>query len=109
MTIKPRRLRSNLREEEFKMAENIRISIITDAEGRVVAAELPNQASVAGKEAAPTGHLLPLPGQRKVNIDIPKGVLRLSALDMQRYFSKVRISWPVEVQLPKIKIVKRSK
>lgn len=92
------------------MPATAKILVITDMHGRILAADLSNPAaSPRRKDNEPQMRLMPREGQRALMIEVPKEVLELSGLYLSRYFSEVSISWPSEVKLPKVKVVKKHK
>lgn len=85
-----------------------RIMGIVDQNGRVVAAQLGAERARDDDEEAPEGRLLPLPGQRMIEMDVPDEIGRLSGPDLFHFFSQVEVSWPAAVNLPRIEVVRRS-
>jgi hypothetical protein len=84
-----------------------RIMSIVDQNGRVVAAQLGAERAQDDDEEAPAGRLLPLPGQRMVEMDVPDEIGRLPGPDLFHFFSQVEVSWPASVNLPRIEVVRR--
>ena len=88
------------------MAATIRIGIIADPHGRVLAAEFPDASQAYNAEKDPSAHLLALEGQRIINVDVPREILQLPGPDLHHFFSEAKIRWPGEIELPKIKITR---
>jgi hypothetical protein len=85
-----------------------RVMAIVDENGRVMAAQFGAPRAEDDDEQTPSAQLLPLPGQRVVEMDIPDEVEQLSGPDLSRFFSHVEVSWPATVKLPRIEVVRRS-
>ena len=94
---------SSLRVEVSDMAAMVKINIIADSQGRIVAAELSSDIDPEGD--GPTARVVPMNGLRVIRIDIPAEVLELSGPNLHRFFSEVQVT-PDRVQLPKVKIVR---
>ncbi|HVO75888.1 MAG TPA: hypothetical protein VMT35_17830 [Ignavibacteriaceae bacterium] len=84
------------------MPSKIKILVITDLQGRILAAEM-NQ-NKSNKKDEPYSSLIPIKNQRSVTIEVPEEILELPGPSLQRYFSNVKITFPAEVVLPKTKI-----
>ena len=99
----------NLRGEVFSMASTVRLLAVVDFEGRVVAAQLAEQATGPQDQDVPSvGDLIPLKGQRTISVDVPREVLELPGPDLHRFLTHLKIAWPADVQVPKIEIVKQT-
>jgi hypothetical protein len=79
---------------------------IVDQNGRVMAAQFGAPRARDDDEQTPSAQLLPSPGQRVVEMDIPDELERLSGPDLFRFFSQVEVSWPATVKLPRIEVVR---
>jgi hypothetical protein len=81
----------------------VKILAIVDEGGRVMAAQF-GVAQESADEETPSEELLPLPGQRRVEMDVPDEIEHLSGADLTRFFSHVEVVWPSEVTLPQIEV-----
>jgi hypothetical protein len=81
-----------------------RVLAIVDEAGRVMGAQF---GVARGDEATPSAELMPLPGQRVVQMDVPDEVEQLSGVHLTRFFSQVEVSWPATVNVPRIEVVRR--
>jgi hypothetical protein len=88
------------------MSATARIIVIADLQGRVVGAQLSNNSKtkVSGE---PMVSIAPMKGQQAIEVDVPTEVLKLPGPCLHRFFSEIQIRWPVDVQLPKVEIVKQ--
>jgi hypothetical protein len=84
-----------------------RVIAIVNQEGRVMAAQFGAPRAEQDDEETPSAQLLPTPGQRVVQMDVPDEVERLPGPDMDRFFSQVEVSWPATVNVPRIEVVRR--
>lgn len=80
------------------------VRAIVDESGRVVGAQLGSERADGDDQDTPSAELLPLPGQRVVEMDVPDEVEQLSGVDLARFFSQVEVSWPATVRLPRIEV-----
>jgi hypothetical protein len=81
-----------------------RVTMLTDARGRVLAAHLVAAGDEDGDDA-PKGRLVAGEGHRAIRLEAPDEIAALGGPDLHRYLSSVRIR-PAEqsVDLPKIEI-----
>jgi hypothetical protein len=86
------------------MAAMTKAVILTDQQGRVLAARLDGQAKDQRGADEPTADFAVLEGHRELTIELPTEVLDLPGPDLHHFFSQVKIRWPAEVQLPKVRI-----
>src|SRR5215213_1395429 len=91
------------------MTTTVKILAIVDLEGHVVAAQLADQANDSQTEEAPSASLMPMKGQRVISIEVPQEVLEFRGFDLHFFFSSLEISWPADVQVPKIEIVRKGR
>jgi len=91
------------------MTTTAKIRVITDSNGRVLAAQFPSPGNPKGEGKHPECQIVPLSGHRVLHIEIPAEVLRLTGPDLHRYFSDVEIDFEGDIKLPKLKIVKAHK
>jgi hypothetical protein len=84
-----------------------RVMAIVDQEGRVMAAQFGDPRAEKDADETPSAQLLPMSGQRVMQIDIPDEVERLPGPDLHRFFSQVEVSWPATVNVPRIEVVRR--
>jgi hypothetical protein len=89
------------------MVANEQAIVLTDANGRVVAAQLPGESNKVFEAQAPAGRLAALPGQRSFEIDIPREVLSLPGADLHRYLSEMKIHPDGHVELPQLTVKRR--
>jgi hypothetical protein len=93
------------------MAASIKLTVIADADGRIVAAELPSRAAGAGAAAegkdAPAARLVPLKGQHVLHVEVPREILDLPGRELHRFFARVQVRWPAEALVPKVKIARK--
>ena len=78
-----------------------------DQDGRVIAAQFGATRAEQDDEATPSAQLLPMPGQRVVQLEVPDEIERLPGPDMDRFFSQVEVSWPATVNVPRIEVIRR--
>jgi hypothetical protein len=45
-------------------------------------------------------------GQRQVAFDVPREVLSLSRPHLQAFLSHVTVTWPAEIEVPELRIVR---
>ena len=90
------------------MSAAVRLLAIVDFEGRVVAAQFADQTTGSQDEEVPSADLLPLEGQRVISVDVPQEVQKLPGPDLQLFLSHLKITWPADVQVPEIEIVRKS-
>jgi hypothetical protein len=83
------------------MAETMTLRAIVDLDGRVVAADLGAQPR---DEDDPAARLIPRDGQRVVHIDVLREVLELPGPDLEHFFSHVSVTWPAEVEIPRVEV-----
>jgi len=83
---------------------------IVDENGRIIGAQFGTQGVEANDdEEMPSEQLLPLPGQRVVEMDVPDEIEHLPASDLTRFFSAVEVSWPATIKMPRIEVVRRTR
>jgi hypothetical protein len=105
----PQAVAFNSREEVFRMAGTVRLLAIVDLDGNVMAVQLPDEsARLQDQEVPSSTSFQPLPGQRLISIDFPREVLQLPGDDLHHFLSDIKVNWPVEVQMPEIKLVKKT-
>jgi hypothetical protein len=85
----------------------VRVMAIVDENGHVIAAQFGATRAEDDDEETPSAELLPLPGQRVVQMEVPDELEQLSGLDLGRFFSQVEVSWPATVKIPRIEVVRR--
>jgi hypothetical protein len=91
------------------MAKTAKMVMITDLHGKVLAAHLSPSASRGQSQEVPVCRMVPQEGQRLVSIDVPKEVLSLRGPCLHQFLAGVKVNWPVEVQLPKINVVRKKR
>jgi hypothetical protein len=89
------------------MNSTVRLLAIVDLEGRVLAAQFVEQAADSQDQEIPSASLVPLKGQYAVSVDVPREVLELPGPDVHQFLSRLRISWPANVQVPEIEIIRK--
>jgi hypothetical protein len=89
------------------MASTVRLLAIVDLEGQVVAAQVADQDTSSPDREVPTAQLQPLKDQRIVSFEVPQEVMELPGPDFHHFLAHVMISWPANVQIPKIEVVKK--
>jgi hypothetical protein len=84
-----------------------RVTAIVDENGRIMGAQFAAKRVKDDDEETPSEQLLPMPGQRVVEMDVPDEVEQLSASDLARFFSRVEVTWPATIKIPRIDVVRR--
>jgi hypothetical protein len=84
-----------------------KVMAIVDQDGRVLVAQFGDPRAENDGEATPSAQLLPMSGQRVVQLDVPDEVQRLPGPDLHRFFSQVEVSWPATVNVPRIEVIRR--
>jgi hypothetical protein len=88
------------------MSQTRKLLLITNSEGRVVAAANHGESSQSGLSLA----IRPLPGQRVHEVEVPEPITRLSGRDFSMLMSQARFEvGPARLSFPKIRIERRAK
>lgn len=87
------------------MTATASIIIVVDRDGRVVGAQLPRDTHPP-KGEFPKAQIAVRDGQRAVPVEVPREILELRGADLHAYLSDIKIAWPAEVRLPKVRIEK---
>lgn len=85
----------------------VKVLAIVDDGGRILAAQF-DLDKEKGDDETPSAALLTLPGQRQVEFDVPDEIEHLSGPDLTHFFSHVQTSWPAEVSIPRIEVIRRN-
>ena len=91
------------------MPAKIKFHAIVDFEGRILAGQFIDEGNNSPLEEGPTAHVMPIEGQRLITFDVPQEVLELPGPDLQYFLSQVKVTWPADIQMPKIEIVQKRK
>lgn len=81
---------------------------VVDEKGRVMAAQFgaPSREDGDADQETPASELRPLPGHQLVEMEVPDELEQLSGEEMARFFSHVKVSWPADVRVPKVEVVR---
>ena len=91
------------------MPAKVMFHAIVDFEGRILAGQFVDQENDSPIEEGPTAYVMPIEGQRLISFDVPQEVLELPGPDLQQFLSQVKVTWPADIQTPKIEIVQKRK
>jgi len=91
------------------MPATTRLTLLVDAEGRVLAAELPGAEARARDAKTPAATLLPQAGQRIVQKTLSREVLALSGPSLHQVFSEAGLGPDGRLKLPRIRVERMRK
>jgi hypothetical protein len=85
----------------------VTVMAIVDEAGRILAAQFGAQPA-EGDNETPLSQLLPAPGQRMVQMDVPDEIEQLPGPELSRFFAHVEVTWAATIDVPRVEIVRRS-
>jgi hypothetical protein len=92
------------------MAATTKMAVLIDLNGKVLAAQLAkSKAATDGNDPPSTAELIATDGQRVLSVEVPIEVASLTGPSLRAFFSQVRMTSPVDVELPKFKVVQKGK